>query len=103
VERRRLARSRMVRAVTPNFAMRATAARSADRGDAWNAGALATSFVQSTRTDKAWADGRWRPSGQGVTVAVIDTGIAGDLPDFRVSATDPASRVVATVVTNPDA
>jgi len=42
-------------------------------------------------------------TGNGVGVAVIDTGIAGDLPDFRVSSTDTSSRVVAAVVTNPDA
>src|SRR6185503_942857 len=34
-------------------------------------------------------------------VAVIDTGIAGTLPDFRVSASNSASRVVATAATNP--
>jgi serine protease AprX len=44
-----------------------------------------------------------RVTGKGVGVAVIDTGIAGNLPDFRVSGADPASRVVASVVTNPGA
>jgi serine protease AprX len=34
-------------------------------------------------------------------VAVIDTGIAGDLPDFRDSQDPGRSRVVATAVTNP--
>ena len=42
-------------------------------------------------------------TGAGVAVAVIDTGIAGELPDFRASADDPTSRVIASVVTNPDA
>ena len=32
---------------------------------------------------------------------MIDTGIAGTLPDFRTSASDSTSRVVATVATNP--
>src|SRR5207244_8047076 len=42
-------------------------------------------------------------TGKGIGVAVIDTGIAGDLPDFRVSSSDTSSRVVAAVTTNPDA
>jgi serine protease AprX len=36
-------------------------------------------------------------------VAVVDTGIAGQLPDFQVSRTDRTSRVIASAVTNPDA
>ena len=36
-------------------------------------------------------------------VAVIDTGIAGDLPDFRISSTDKRSRVIGSAVVNPDA
>jgi len=36
-------------------------------------------------------------------VAVIDTGIAGDLPDFRVSSSDRRSRVIRSAVVNPDA
>ena len=47
--------------------------------------------------------GRDGYTGKGVGVAVIDTGIAGDLPDFRVSQTDPTSRVIATAVVNPAA
>ena len=43
---------------------------------------LATSFNTSIRSAKAWSDGY---TGKGVGVAVIDTGIAGDLPDFQVS------------------
>ena len=34
-------------------------------------------------------------------MAVIDTGIAGNLADFKVSQTNGASRVVASAVTNP--
>src|SRR3712207_6955643 len=45
----------------------------------------------------------FRSTGKGVGVAVIDTGIAGDLPDFRVSAENRESRVIASAVTNPDA
>ena len=52
-------------------------------------------FVKSIRADTAWA----RATGRGVGVAVIDTGIAGDLPDFQVPR--GASRVIASSVTNP--
>ena len=48
----------------------------------------------TVRADKAW----WRGSGRGVGVAVVDTGIAGDLPDFY---TGGQSRVIASAVTNP--
>ena len=61
---------------------------------------LRTSFNQSIRAERIWQYGA---TGKGVGVAVIDTGIAGDHPDFRRSPTDPASRVVATAVTNPAA
>jgi serine protease AprX len=61
---------------------------------------LATSYPQSIRADKAWALG---DTGKGVGVAVIDTGIAGNLPDFQVSRSDSTSRVVASAVVNPAA
>jgi serine protease AprX len=61
---------------------------------------LATAYNQSIRTPKVWADGY---TGKGVGVAVVDTGIAGDMPDFRVSQSDTTSRVVATAVVNPAA
>ena len=60
---------------------------------------LATSFVHSTRTNTVWATS----TGRGVGVAVVDTGIAGDLPDFRLSAGDASSRVIASAITNPNA
>ncbi|MDX6581888.1 MAG: serine protease AprX, partial [Solirubrobacterales bacterium] len=63
-------------------------------------GTLATSFNQSVRANKAWEQGY---TGKGVGVAVIDTGIQGNLPDFRVSQSDASSRVIASVVTNPAA
>ena len=62
--------------------------------------ALATAYNQSIRSEKAWVAGY---TGKGVGVAVIDTGIQGNLPDFRVSQTDASSRVIATAVTNPAA
>ena len=62
--------------------------------------ALKTSFNQSIRADRSWGMGT---TGKGVGVAVLDTGIAGGHPDFRVSETDTRSRVIATAVTNPGA
>ncbi len=51
----------------------------------------------SVGADRVWP----RVTGNGVGVAVIDTGIAGDLPDFRRAADRRESRVVASAVTNP--
>ena len=59
---------------------------------------LATSFNQSVRSSKVWN----HATGKGIGVAVIDTGVAGGLADFR-NADGSASRVVASAVTNPDA
>jgi serine protease AprX len=61
---------------------------------------LLTAFNQSLGTDRIWSTGA---TGKNVTVAVIDTGIAGNLADFRASQSDASSRVIASVVTNPDA
>jgi serine protease AprX len=52
-------------------------------------------FLKSIRADSAWS----RATGRGVGVAVIDTGIAGDLPDFQTPRN--GSRVIASAVTNP--
>ena len=41
-------------------------------------------------------------TGSGVGVAVIDTGIAGQMPDFKAAGSS-SSRVIANAVTNPDA
>ena len=57
---------------------------------------LATSFNQSVNSPKVWK----HATGKGVGVAVIDTGVAGGLADFR---SNNGSRVVASAVTNPDA
>ena len=97
-----LARRADVKAVTANAAVRASVG-SNGRWDDWDPDALATAFIHSTRTEKAWTDPQTPATGTGVTVAVIDTGIAGDLPDFRRSEADPTSRVIASAVTNPDA
>ncbi len=58
---------------------------------------LATAYPFSVLAPQSWP----LATGEGVGVAVIDTGIDGDLPDFADEYGD--SRVVAAVVTNPDA
>jgi serine protease AprX len=57
---------------------------------------LAQPMVHSIRADRAW----YRATGRGVGVAVIDTGIAGDIPDFQTGGWQ-GSRVIASAVTNP--
>ena len=52
-------------------------------------------FLRAIRADAAWS----RATGRGVGVAVIDTGIAGDVPDFQTPRN--GSRVIASAVTNP--
>jgi serine protease AprX len=110
----RLARQAGVRAVTPDAPVRPSAIRGSSTGGAettaaqcdgiwgsWCPGALATAFVQSTRADRAWADPQYAATGEGVGVAVIDTGIDGAVTDFLGA--DGSSRVVASAVVNPDA
>ena len=63
---------------------------------------LATAYTQSIRANRVWNADRGT-IGDGVGVAVIDTGIQGDLPDFRVSQSDSSSRVIVDAVVNPDA
>jgi serine protease AprX len=57
---------------------------------------LQTTYDQTLNVLPAWQRGI---DGAGVGVAVIDTGIDGDLPDFQTSS--QGSRVVETAVTNP--
>ena len=63
---------------------------------------LQTSFNQSVRSPKVWESGSFPATGKGVGVAVIDTGVQGDLPDFQVSASDTTSRVIASATTHPE-
>jgi serine protease AprX len=88
---RELAARPEVRAVSPNGAMKTQA-----KGDS-----LSTSFNQSIQSPYLW--NTYRGTGRGVGVGVIDTGIAGDLPDFRISSIDKRSRVIGSAVVNPDA
>jgi len=63
---------------------------------------LETAYPFSSGATDAW-NGDTPATGKGVGVAVIDTGIAGDLPDFRVSGSDSSSRVIGSAVVHPDA
>jgi serine protease AprX len=62
---------------------------------------LVTKFPDTTHATAIWNKPGGGFTGKGVGVAVIDTGIAGDLVDF--SSSNGASRVVESAVTNPDA
>ena len=88
-----------VRAVSLNAGV-----RSSDNGNVCSANPnpcqVAQNFVHSTHTDRAWSYG---DTGAGVTVAVIDTGVADDMVDFRSSPSSAASRVVGSVAVNPAA
>ena len=88
----RLSWDTRVRAVSLNAAVESEAALDPAK--------LATSYVHSIRAERMWNAGY---TGKGVGVAVLDTGIQGDLPDFSRSETDGTSRVVASVVVNPGA
>ena len=63
---------------------------------------LQTAYPASVDAPQVWNNPITDVSGRGVGVAVIDTGIAGGLPDFRATGSS-SSRVVANAVTNPDA
>jgi serine protease AprX len=57
---------------------------------------LSQPTVSAVQANRAWS----RATGRGVGVAVIDTGIAGDLVDFQTPGWN-GSRVIASAVTNP--
>jgi serine protease AprX len=61
---------------------------------------LQTTYPYTLNVSPAWNKG---VTGAGVGVAVIDTGVAGDLPDFQSSNGSGPSRVVETAVTNSNA
>jgi len=61
-------------------------------------GSLQSTYDQTLDVLPAWTRG---VTGAGVGVAVIDTGVDGNLPDFLTS--NGQSRVVETAVTNPNA
>jgi serine protease AprX len=86
---RALRRSRQVLEVTLNTRVRTTGV---------DGGSLATNYPKTVGADKLWTLGI---TGKGVGVAVIDSGIDGDLPDFKNA--DGDSRITANVISNPDA
>ncbi len=90
---RRLAESRLVRAVSLNAVIRESTIVNLDPKN------LATVFNQSVRATSLWN----RSTGKGVGVAVIDTGITGSGPDFRTSQTASTSRVIGSAVVDPNA
>jgi serine protease AprX len=89
----RLAASPLVRAVSLNARIRET---TLTNPTPWT---LSTSFDQSTGAAWLWS----RSTGAGIGVAVIDTGISGDRPDFRTAQGSSTSRVVASAVIDPNA
>jgi serine protease AprX len=93
---RRLAANPMVHAVTLNSVIKQTSWSGPSGPPSW---ALSTSFDQSVGATRLWR----RSTGAGVGVAVIDTGISGDLADFRTSRSDDTSRVIASAVIDPNA
>jgi serine protease AprX len=88
---RRLAASPLVHAVSLNAPIHES---TLVNFSPWN---LATTFNRTVGATRLWD----HSTGRGVGVAVIDTGIAGDLPDFRVGQSDTQSRVVASAVVDP--
>ncbi len=92
---RRLTASPLIREVTPNSPIR-TQDYFGNQG-APRPWALASSVDQSVGAPQEWR----QSTGRGVGVAVIDTGIAGDLPDFQ--SRQGQSRVVASAVIDPNA
>lgn len=91
---RRLTGDPQVRAVTPDARLQSENWGGPQPPSRW---ALATDVDRAAHATHLW----WRTMGQGVGVAVIDTGIAGDLPDFQDD--DGQSRVVASAVVDPGA
>jgi serine protease AprX len=89
---RSLAASPLVHAVSLNSLIKETTVN-------FDPSQLAATFDQSVRATNIW----YHSTGRGVGVAVLDTGVAGDLPDFRSSQSDQSSRVVASAVIDPNA
>lgn len=90
---RRLAASPLVHAISLNAAIRDT---TLTNPTPWT---LATSFDQTVGASRLWN----HSTGAGIGVAVIDTGISGDLPDFQTAQGSSTSRVVASAVIDPGA
>jgi serine protease AprX len=87
-----------VHAVSLNAEIGTSALLPPGQNPAPQTGNLQTTYDQTLNLPALWKAG---VSGAGVGVAVIDTGIDGDLPDFE--STSGGSRVVETAITNPSA
>jgi serine protease AprX len=68
-----------------------------------DASQLQTAYPSSVDAVEAWNKPDANVTGKGVGVAVIDTGIAGQMKDFEERGQSKASRVIASAVTNPAA
>src|ERR687888_1278773 len=90
----KLADEAAVRVVSLNAAVK----KNATGTSSIDSSRLATSYPDSVQAPTAWGV---PATGTGVGVAVVDTGIAGDLADFRRSQSDSTPREIASVVTNP--
>jgi serine protease AprX len=97
----RLERDRAVESVTADAPVTPSAVPLAPAaGTLISSSSLLTAHPFSSNATRAW-QAKPYGTGRGVGVAVIDTGIAGDLTDFRASSKDATSRVVASAVVNP--
>jgi serine protease AprX len=98
---KRLTSAEGIKAVSLNAPVRKTDHTDQEDGDLGgllgNLLNLDSSFNQSIDADEVWG----QATGKDVGVAVIDTGIAGNLRDFRVSQSNSRSRVIGAAVTNP--
>ena len=68
-----------------------------------NVSELQSAYPSSVDAIEAWNRSDSNVTGKGVGVAVIDTGIAGQMKDFEVAGASRSSRVIASAVTNPAA
>jgi serine protease AprX len=64
---------------------------------------LKTAYNNSVGATRMWNRRTKDTTGRGIGVALVDTGVAGKLPDFRVSRRNGLSRIAASVVVNPNA
>jgi serine protease AprX len=98
---RSLASSGDVHAVSLNAAVKTVGGPDGPGGHKHHHGSIDTKDLLTTYNQTLNATSLWQAGfdGSGVGVAVVDTGIAGNLPDFQ--APGQQSRVVGSVVTNP--
>jgi serine protease AprX len=68
-----------------------------------NVSELQSAYPSSVDAIESWNRADANVTGKNVGVAVIDTGIAGQMRDFEEKGPSKSSRVVASVVTNPNA